>query len=233
MSNQAAIQAVPAHFRKDAPLDAHQRRRHRAVLEALSRVPRGRMLDYGCGWGDITWHMAKSHPDIHAVDVDPARVDFARSEFAPIDFAVCRQDGVDFADHSFDCVASVVVLPFVPDDNAYLHEVRRVLRPSGHFLLATKICPRLREIWNTIQDRPERNRQSSTGLRTHTANDVLALLDAHGFRVIHRSGFYDPPFEAHKNIRDIVNGAVESAGEAFGLTSLAPYQVFLCRLDEV
>lgn len=230
MSDQIAIHDIPAHFHKGASLEAHQRRRHEAVLEALALVPRGRILDYGCGWGDITWSMARTHPDIHAVDVDPARVDFARREFAPLDFALCREDGLDFPDASFDCVASVVVLPFVPDENAYLKEVRRVLRPGGHLLLATKICPRLRQAWHMLQGQPERNRQSSTGLRTHTASDVLALLQAQGFGVIHRTGFYDPPFEAHKNIGDIVNSAVEYAGEACGLTSLAPYQVFLCRL---
>lgn len=233
MSNLLALDDVPAHFHRDAPLDPHQRRRHHAVLGALSHVPRGRLLDYGCGWGDITWAMARTHPDIHAVDIDAARVEFARREFAPVDFGVCRPDGLDFEDASFDCVTSVVVLPFVPDDGAYLREVRRVLKPEGHFLLATKICPRLRQLSNLLTGHPERSRMASTGLRTHTARDVLALLEAHGFGVISRSGFFDPPFDARKNAGDLLNGAIELLAEAASLESFAPYQVFLCRLGEV
>lgn len=230
MSDLLAIDAVPAHFHRDAPQDAHQRRRHRAVLEALARVPRGRVLDYGCGWGDITWAMARTHPDITAVDTDHERVRFAQAEFAPLEFMPCRPDGVDFEDASFDCVASVVVLPFVPDDRAYLHEVRRVLRPGGHLLLATKVCPRLRELSNLLLRRPQRSRTASTGLRIHTVGDLHGLLEETGFGVIHRAGFFDPPFDSRKNAGDIVNGAVECIAEATGLDSFAPYQVFLCRL---
>lgn len=233
MSHPIAVPEVPAHFHRDAPLEAHQRRRHRAVLAALARVPRGRLLDYGCGWGDITWSMARTHPDLHAVDVDPERVEYARREFAPLEFSTCRPDGVDFPDASFDCVASVVVLPFVPDVDAYLAEIRRVLRPEGHLVLATKVCPRLRQLKNALTGHPQRSRESTTGLRVHTTGDVLRLLDRHGFGVIGRSGFFDPPFEAHRNVADVVNGAVESLAELLHLHSMAPYQVFLCRLGEV
>ena len=111
---------VPAHFHRDAPLDPHQRRRHDAVLSLLRTLPPGRVLDYGFGWGDIAWQASRTHPDIHAVDVEQRRVDFARSQYAPLPFDVCRPDGLDFPDASFDIVLSIVVLPFVPDDDAYL-----------------------------------------------------------------------------------------------------------------
>lgn len=230
MPDLLAIDTVPAHFHRDAPQDAHQRRRHRAVLDTLARVPRRRVLDYGCGWGDLTWAMSRTHPDITAVDTDPERIAFARNEFPPLEFNPCRPDGLDFDDASFDCVASVVVLPFVPDDRAYLQEVRRVLRPGGQLLLATKVCPRLRQLSNLILGRPQRSRAASTGLRTHTVGDVYRLLEETGFGVIHRTGFFDPPFDAHKNIGDMVNGAVELLAESTRLQCVAPYQVFLCRL---
>lgn len=233
MSEPIAVAEVPAHFHRDAPLEAHQRRRHRAVLAALARVPRGRLLDYGCGWGDITWSMARTHPDIQAVDVDPERVEYARREFAPLAFSTCRPDGLDFPDASFDCVASVVVLPFVPDVDAYLAEIKRVLRPGGHLVLATKVCPRLRQLKNALAGHPKRSRESSTGLRVHTGGDVMGLLGRHGFGVIERSGFFDPPFEAHRNIADIINAAVEGVAELLHVDSVAPYQVFRCRLGEV
>lgn len=220
---------VPAHFRKGAAQDAHQRRRHRAVLSALKDLPPGRVLDYGCGWGDITWAMSRSHPDIHALDVDERRVEFAQREYAPLPFSVCGAGNVDFPDASFDIVVSVVVLPFVPDDAAYVAETRRVLKPGGHLVLATKICPLARRLWHRMIGKPERSRSSSTGIRNHIPQDVEQLLRGNGFDILQRSGFYDPPFEAHKNPADLVNSGIELFGETFGLVAPAPYMLFVAR----
>lgn len=223
---------VPVHFRKDAPQDPHQRRRHDAILAALRKLPAGRVLDYGCGWGDIAWAMSRTHPDIHAVDVDPERVAFARREYAPLPFSACADDGVDFADASFDIVMSVVVLPFVPSEDGYLSEVRRVLKPGGHLVLATKICPLLRRTWHRLNGHPERSRFAPDARRNHLPGDVRGLLAAHGFRVLGESGFYDPPFEARKNGADVVNGGIEFLGELFGAVATAPYRVFVARLAD-
>lgn len=223
---------VPAHFHRDAPQDAHQRRRHRAVLDMVARVPRGRVLDYGFGWGDIAWAVARSHPDIVGVDVEQRRVDFANRQYAPIPFSRCRPDGLDFPDASFDLVLSVVVLPFVPDDEAYLAEIRRVLRPGGHLVLATKTSPLLTRLWRRLTGRRELDRHPSPGIRHHDAGDAARLLRRHGFTILRRRAFYDPPFEARKNPVDLANGVVERVGELAGLVSPAPYPLFLARRDD-
>ena len=223
---------IPTHFHRDAPMDAHQRRRHDAVLSLLRRLPQGRVLDYGFGWGDIAWQVAKTHPDIHAVDVEKRRVDFARSEYGPIPFDLCRRDGLDFADASFDIVLSVVVLPFVPDDDAYVAEVRRVLRPGGSLIVATKTSPFLPRVWRRLSGQRERDRHPSPGIRHHDSRDAAALLQRHGFSILARSAFYDPPFEARKNLVDTLNGLCEVAASAMGIIDVAPYPLFLARRGE-
>lgn len=221
---------VPAHFHRDAPLDPHQRRRHDAVLSLLRTLPPGRVLDYGFGWGDIAWQASRTHPDIHAVDVEQRRVDFARSQYAPLPFDVCRPDGLDFPDASFDIVLSIVVLPFVPDDDAYLAEIRRVLRPGGRLVIATKTSQFLPRVWKRLSGQRARDRQAAPGIRHHDAADAAALLERHGFRILSRGAFYDPPFEARKNLGDVLNGLCEVAGSAMGIVDVAPYPLFLaCR----
>lgn len=225
----AGFADVPAHFHRDAPMDPHQRRRHHAVLSLLRTLPAGRVLDYGFGWGDIAWQASKTHPDIHAVDVEARRVDFARSEYGPIPFDVCRPDGLDFPDASFDIVLSIVVLPFVPDDDAYMAEVRRVLRPGGSLIVATKTSPFLPRVWKRLSGQRHRDRHPAPGIRHHDADDAAALLERHGFGIIARRAFYDPPFEARKNIIDAANGVCEVAGSALGIVDVAPYPLFLAR----
>src|SRR5690606_10200729 len=175
---------IPRHFYRDAPQDPHQRRRHQAVLSLLHELPPGRVLDYGFGWGDIAWAASRTHPDIHAVDVEQRRVEFARQQYAPIPFDRCRPDGVDFADASFDIVLSIVVLPFVPDDEAYVAELRRVLRPGGHLVIATKTSQFLPRVWMRLSGQRERDRNPAPGIRHHDAADAAALLGRHGFTIL-------------------------------------------------
>lgn len=222
---------IPLHFHRDAPQDAHQRKRHQAVLSLLRELPPGRVLDYGFGWGDIAWAASRTHPDIHAVDVEQRRVDFARQQYAPIPFDRCRPDGVDFPDASFDIVLSIVVLPFVPDDEAYVAELRRVLRPGGHLIVATKTSQFLSRNWLRLSGQRERDRNPAPGIRHHDAGDAAALLQRHGFSILRRRAFYDPPFEARRNLPDLVNGVFEVAGESLGLVQTAPYPLFLARRD--
>lgn len=220
---------VPAHFHRDAPLDPHQRRRHDAVLSLLRTLPPGRVLDYGFGWGDIAWQASRTHPDIHCVDVEQRRVDFARSEYAPLPFDVCRPDGLDFPDASFDIVLSIVVLPFVPDDDAYMAEVRRVLRPDGKLIVATKTSQFLPRVWRRMSGQRERDRHPTPGIRHHDAADAAALIERHGFAIQRRGAFYDPPFESVKNVVDAVNSVFELAGSALGSIDAAPYPLFLAQ----
>ena len=220
---------VPPHFRRDAPLDEHQRRRHEAVLSALRSLPDGRVLDYGCGWGDITWAMSRIRADIQAVDVDEERIRFARLEYAPLDFSVCSENGLAFPDAGFDIVTSIVVLPFVPDEAVYLGEIRRVLRPGGHLVLATRICPFLRRAWHRMRGQSERSRHSAEARRIHRPGDVRRLLAEAGFDIVGQGAFYDPPFEARKNPADIASSGIELVGESLGILATAPYRIFIAR----
>lgn len=224
---------TPPHFRRGAPLDAHQRRRHQAILSALQPLPAGRVLDYGCGWGDITWAISRTHPDIHAVDVNEQRIRFAKLEYAPLDFSVCTETGVAFPDASFDIVTSVVVLPFVPDEAAYLNEIRRVLRPGGHLILVTRICPLLRRLWHRMRGQIERSRHAPEARRIHLPSDVRRLLADADFCIVGQGAFYDPPFDACRNPADIVSSSLELIGESFGVLATAPYRIFVARKDAI
>src|SRR5262245_56199505 len=108
---------VPANYSEGARLTWHQRRRHRAVLSLLHRVS-GNVLDYGCGYGELTHAMSRTH-EVVGCDVDPERVAFAKREYAPVEFAACSTQNAPFDDRSFDVVVSTVVIHFVPDPRKY------------------------------------------------------------------------------------------------------------------
>lgn len=116
-------------------------------LEALVRsrvTPESRVLDLGCGRGgvvELVWRDVKL-----ATGLDPDSPSLAehRAPGMPVIRGVGER--LPFADASFDLVVCVWVLEHLEQPEATLREVRRVLRPGGHFLFVT---PNLRNplVW--------------------------------------------------------------------------------------
>lgn len=185
------------------------------------------MLDYGCGYGDLTYAASRTHPDIVGIDVSPERVAFARSEYAPLPFEVCSEHGSGLADASFDVVLSIAVMPFVPDPPQHVKELARLLRPGGHVVIATKTNPPLSRMWEWL--RRFMGRPPKPSLHHHSLSEAAALLEKTGFTVVRRTAFYDPPFHGCKNVGDVFNDVVAACGEFLGLKSPASYPVLLAR----
>lgn len=214
---------VPANFHKHARKSWHQRRRHRAVLRMLKGL-QGRVLDYGCGYGDLTFALSKTNPTC-GVDVDQQRVAFAQDEFAPIEFQVCDAYDAPYPDGSFDIVTSVVVLNFIPDATAHLRSIRRLLRPGGRLILVyqnifyvrtwIRWCLGRGPVPSELWMRPRR--------------EVLALLETEGFRVLRESHFYDPPLEGWKCLSDVLVGIGKQLLSILQVHGTADYLIALAE----
>lgn len=93
-----------------------------------------RVLDFGCGSGAITRHLAGLGYDMSAVDVSERMISVAK-EADPdsrIDWGVCVESApLPFEDDAFDAVVSSSVLEYVPDLDFTLSEFSRVLREGG------------------------------------------------------------------------------------------------------
>ncbi|MGH9256864.1 MAG: class I SAM-dependent methyltransferase [Vicinamibacterales bacterium] len=88
---------------------------------------RGRLLDLGCGYNNLT----RAHGCGLGADVFP---------WEGIDVRIEDAARLPFRDASFDTVSVVAALNHIPNREAALLAVRRVLKPGGLFL-ATMIGP--------------------------------------------------------------------------------------------
>jgi 2-polyprenyl-3-methyl-5-hydroxy-6-metoxy-1,4-benzoquinol methylase len=101
------------------------------------------LADLGCGDGPLFPALARSGlvspvRPVYAVDLEPARLARVAARFPWIETVVASADSVPaIADGSLDAVCSTMVLEHVPDEGAYLAEIRRVLRPGGRAYLTT------------------------------------------------------------------------------------------------
>lgn len=102
------------------------------VVEWLAPVPDERILDLGCGDGQLTARLAESGAAVTGVDSDPRMAEAARAR--GVDAHCAMAESLPFADASFDAVFSNAALHWVRGQEAMMAEVRRVLTPGGRFV---------------------------------------------------------------------------------------------------
>ena len=99
-------------------------------------VPKvGRVLDVGCGTGHLASAVAarSAASEIIGVDLSPVYVDHAtvRHRDRRLSFRVGDASALDFADRSFDCVLSLLMLHFVPNAAQAIAQMKRVAKPGS------------------------------------------------------------------------------------------------------
>jgi SAM-dependent methyltransferase len=114
----------------------------RWTLERLTWQGDERVLDVGCGPGELLCEMARQHGGWRALvglDFSPGMIakaaDLARN--LPVHFFVGDAQGLPFADASFEVVLARHMLYHVPDIGRAVAEAARVLGAGGRFLTVT------------------------------------------------------------------------------------------------
>ena len=121
-------------------LDRYMAGSAEAFYERLS-VPRGsRLLDVGCGAGQLTLIASRNGADATGVDIAENLVERAR-ERARVEglgarFRVADAEALPFAKASFDVVTSLVGAMFAPRPEIVTGELLRVCRPGGVIAMA-------------------------------------------------------------------------------------------------
>jgi ubiquinone/menaquinone biosynthesis C-methylase UbiE len=106
-----------------------------AVHALLAGVPRGRLLELGCGTGHWTAYLAAQGFDVVGMDLSEAMLDVARRRhLGGVTLLRAAAERLPLADAIVPAVAAVAVLEFVEDPTAVVCEIVRVLRPGGWFI---------------------------------------------------------------------------------------------------
>ncbi len=102
------------------------------VVEWLAPQQGERILDLGCGDGQLTARLAAAGAVVTGVDASVEMIAAARLHGITVDHAYAEL--LPYSDASFDAVFSNAALHWVRNQDAMMTEVRRVLRPEGRFV---------------------------------------------------------------------------------------------------
>lgn len=123
-----------------------------ALLERARPGAGMSVLDLGTGTGVVARRLAPvlgPGGSIVAADISPGMLAVARSQVpvdgAPIAWLEADAAALPVPDASVDLVIAQQVLQYLPDRDAALQEVRRVLRPGGRFVAT---------VWSHLEDQP-------------------------------------------------------------------------------
>lgn len=98
------------------------------------------VLDFGCGSGQLLEALSKvvsKQSKLIGIDTVKEVVDQAKIRVPSIDFRQDKfVDTLDFSDAYFDIVISVDTLECIPEKEALINEIHRILKPNGKVIFA-------------------------------------------------------------------------------------------------
>jgi SAM-dependent methyltransferase len=149
--------------------------RRARVLSALEHVPRGRLLEIGCGSGALLHDLIRLGFTCEAIETGPGARDVARYiNRQTQDFAL-HEDGTEQWQARFDVVVALEVLEHIEDDRGALARWRDWLKPNGRLLLSV---PAHQSRWG-VDD------EAVGHFRRYERADLTRLLDDVGFDIDH------------------------------------------------
>ncbi|GBE58460.1 demethylmenaquinone methyltransferase [bacterium BMS3Abin01] len=115
-------------------------RLHRRLAPLLAVGDARRVLDVGCGTGNLAVSLALDHPGVSVTGIDfsPGMISAAREKLSPVvdvSFRVAAAEELPFDDGGFDLVYSTLSFHHWEDRRKGLTECARVLRPGGRLIV--------------------------------------------------------------------------------------------------
>ncbi len=101
------------------------------------------VLDVGCGTGKLLRQARTYWPEAHLIGVDPANgmIEMAKRLTPNATFLIGMAEALPLQDASVDLALSTISFHHWQDQAAGIHEIARVLRPGGYFLLVDLSFP--------------------------------------------------------------------------------------------
>jgi trans-aconitate methyltransferase len=106
----------------------------KGVVELLSPKSGERILDLGCGTGDLSWEISKSGAKVVGMDLSANMIDQAKRKYPGIDFVIGNAEEFTF-EETFKAVFSNASLHWMKRADNVIRSVKNVLEKDGRFVV--------------------------------------------------------------------------------------------------
>lgn len=187
----------------------------RDLMSLLDPQTGERILDLGCGTGQLTRAIADAGARVVGIDSSPGMIEAARARYPELEFE--RADARSFSfPYAFDAVFSNAVLHWILEAEGVARRVSGSLKSGGRFVAefggrgnVARIAGALREAL-----REEGRADERTWWYYPTVGEYSALLERHGLEVRFAT-LYDRPTKLEEGERGLRNWVEMFKGEVF------------------
>jgi trans-aconitate methyltransferase len=123
----------------------------RDLLRLLMPKAGERILDVGCGTGQLTAEIAKSGAEVVGLDQSPQMIDTARHNFPEVQFEVADITAITYVSE-FDTVFSNAALHWVRDQHGAITVISRALKPGGRLVFEMGGRGNIQQVWNAATE---------------------------------------------------------------------------------
>ena len=156
------------------------------LLKLLSPQPGERILDLGCGPGQLTAKIATAGTVVMGIDADRTMIEKAKHNYPQLQFAVA--DAQNFqVEQPFDVVFSNAVLHWIPEPDAVIRCIHQALKPRGRFVaeFGGKGCVLAitKALYNVLGEMGYKSSESQIRWYFPSIGEYATRLEEHGFEV--------------------------------------------------
>jgi ubiquinone/menaquinone biosynthesis C-methylase UbiE len=159
--------------------------------------PSGRLLDIGCGSGDIATRLVERNFRVIGADRSLRMVQVAKEDDVIKDLVNADINSLPFCDGFFDGALCSSVLEYIEDEQISIRELQRVIINQGIILIS---LPNKKSIWRVVEKVIYYLRKLFTNSpnylfyqqRQHDCNSISVLLEKNQLNVISCNYFGSP-----------------------------------------
>lgn len=172
------------------------------VLELLAPRAGERILDVGCGTGQLTAEIAKQGADVVGLDSSVNMIGQARQNFPELTFVLGNAANFCF-EGPFDAIFSNAALHWVKDARGAADSIGRALRPGGRFVAEFGGKGNTRTILAALRKVLGAGADERCPWYCPSIAEYASLLERHGLEVRHAELFDRPtPLEGENGLQN-------------------------------
>jgi len=153
-----------------------------------------RLLDVGCGEGDIAYFLKGKASKIYGIDNSKASLERANEKGIITKYSDLNQGKIPFQDSYFDVITCLDVIEHIKDPINLIAEIRRVLKNGGHIILSAPNIRFSNHLFKLVirghfpTTSEDKSAYEGGHIHYFTFSDLRGILEKGGFRITLEKG---------------------------------------------